>query len=117
MSGGRFRRAGDLARVLALMLAAASLAVLPGALLLSWPVGAHGWYPWDCCSDFDCREIGADAVSVTPLGWRVPSGEVIGWGDPRLRTTPADHDGVHWCTQGGREDGRTICLFLPPQGS
>lgn len=117
MSGRGVRFCRRLARVLGLWLAAAALAVLPGAVLLARHAGAHDWYPWACCSDFDCREIPDDAVSVTAQGWRVPSGEVIGWGDPRLRVTPAEREGVHWCTEGGRGDGRTLCLFLPPQGS
>jgi hypothetical protein len=93
------------------------LAALVGLALAVGPAFAHDWYPLACCSDQDCREIPREAVTVTADGWRVPSGEVIGWGDDRLRRTPPEREGVHWCTVGGRPDGRTLCLFVEPQGS
>lgn len=89
------------------------------AALLAASVGgaqAHDWYPYECCSDQDCRELPAGWPKATATGWQVPSGDVIPWNDTRLRKTPPDQDGAHWCTERGAEDGRTLCLFVPPMG-
>ena len=41
------------------------------------------------------------------------TGEVVGYADKRIRNSP---DGeYHWCSVAGRDDGRTICLFVPPR--
>lgn len=94
------------------------------AAILSLPAGAlptlahdakSGWsYPTSCCSDYDCREVSASLISERSDGYRVEAtGETMSFSDPRVRTSP---DGVfHWCSVGGRDDGRTICLFVPPQ--
>lgn len=73
-----------------------------------------GWtYPIDCCSDYDCREVSADLISERPGGYLIElNGEKITYSDSRIRHSP---DGVyHWCSQNGRDDTRTICLFVPP---
>ena len=81
------------------------------------PAGAHdapkGWsYPFACCSGFDCREVSAKLVSERPDGYQVPSGEVVAYSDRRLKDSP---DGeYHWCSVQGKDDGKTICLFVPP---
>lgn len=94
-----------------LVLLAASAAPAPGL--------AHqaktGWaYPFACCSNKDCREISADLVSERPQGYVLePTGEVVGYSDDRVKISP---DGVyHWCSVAGRDDSRTICLFVPPR--
>ena len=81
--------------------------------------GAHeapsGWvYPWDCCSDRDCKMIDAVNVSERPQGYLLHlSGETLDYTDPRVRNSP---DGAyHWCAHPGTP--RTICLFVPPPGS
>ncbi|PSM18526.1 hypothetical protein [Nitratireductor sp. StC3] len=72
---------------------------------------AHDWYPFACCSNFDCRAVGA--VKERPEGYVVPSGEVVPMTDKRVRHSP---DGLfHWCTVAGKDDGKTICLFVPPR--
>lgn len=73
-----------------------------------------GWsYPMSCCSGYDCRQVKAK-VKETPQGYIVPSGEVIAMTDPRIKDSP---DGeFHWCSQGGTDDGKTICLFVPSRG-
>ena len=99
------------------------------ALALSFctPADAHdapsGWsYPFSCCSCVDCREVdGPDAVRMSHkvqigrTGDRYvisTTGEAIAETDARVKDSP---DGAwHWCSQGGRDDGRTICLFRPP---
>lgn len=84
------------------------------------PVGAHdaptGWkYPLSCCSGFDCREVPASAVEEGPSGYVInTTGEIIPMSDRKVRMSP---DGVfHWCSVAGKNDGKTICLFVPPRG-
>jgi hypothetical protein len=93
---------------------AATLAVLIGA-----PANAHdapkGWsYPYSCCSGYDCREVNAKSISERPEGYVIAgTGEVVGYRDKRLRDSP---DGeYHWCSVAGKNDSRTICLFVPPR--
>ncbi|WP_244468046.1 hypothetical protein [Nitratireductor soli] len=74
-----------------------------------------GWrYPYACCSDNDCREVKDAAISEIPEGYLVKvTGEVVGYGDKRVKDSP---DGVfHWCSIAGKNDSRTICLFVPPR--
>lgn len=110
--------------VFALPVAAAALkiALLAGAATLSTSgtSEAHqaptGWaYPKECCSNMDCREVSAEAISERPGGYVIEAtGEQVGYSDPRIRQSP---DGVyHWCSVAGGDDSRTICLFVPPQG-
>lgn len=74
----------------------------------------QGWsYPLSCCSSIDCRAVGDDKITEGPTGYTVPSGEVIAMTDSRIKESP---DGVfHWCSVAGKDDGRTICLFVPPR--
>jgi hypothetical protein len=83
------------------------------------PASAHeaisGWaYPLECCSNRDCKEVSAKNITQRPDGYVIAeTGERLGYADPRLRHSP---DGVyHWCSAAGAKDGRTICLFVPPQ--
>lgn len=90
-------------------------------LLALWaaPAAAHqaptGWsYPLNCCANNDCREVAATAVAERPDGYHVPSGEVVGYRDARVKESP---DGaLHWCTVAGTDAGKTLCLFVPPRG-
>ncbi|WP_421925026.1 hypothetical protein [Neoaquamicrobium sediminum] len=84
------------------------------------PVAAHdaesGWtYPLSCCSDYDCREVADAAVLERPEGYVIKvTGEVIPMTSRKVKPSP---DGVfHWCWVAGRDDGATICLFVPPRG-
>lgn len=82
----------------------------------------NGWaYPVACCSGYDCRAVG-DSRSGAPIrvyetaeGYRISTtGEVIPMLDRKVRPSP---DGeFHWCSVGGKADGKTICLFAPPRG-
>lgn len=90
-------------------------------VLLSAPGGAlaheakSGWsYPYACCSNQDCREVPASAVSERPEGYVInPTGEVVAYSDRRVKISP---DGVyHWCSIAGEDNSRTICLFVPPR--
>lgn len=106
---------------------AALLAALSTSLVSALPARAHdaaptaaqplGWkYPWSCCSNLDCRMLGAKAVSERPQGYVINStGETIAYADKRVKDSP---DGeYHWCAhQAGVDAGHTICLFVPPKG-
>jgi hypothetical protein len=88
-------------------------------LMATLPAGAHdapkGWtYPFACCSGYDCREIASKAISERPEGYVIQgTGEVVTYNDKRIRLSP---DGeFHWCSVAGANDGRTICLFVPPR--
>ncbi len=75
-----------------------------------------GWsYPFACCSGYDCREVSNKAISERPEGYVINgTGEVVGYADARIKQSP---DGeFHWCSVAGSNDGRTICLFVPPRG-
>lgn len=83
-----------------------------------------GWsYPFSCCSGYDCREVGdgenprdGRPIKVFPQsgGYRIGStGEIIASSDTRIKDSP---DGeYHWCSVAGKDDGKTICLFVPPK--
>ena len=93
------------------------LIVLP---IVSTVVLAHdaptGWaYPAGCCSGVDCREVADNKIGETSNGYIIkPTGERLSYNDKRLRDSP---DGkFHWCSYAGSDDGRTICLFVPPRG-
>jgi hypothetical protein len=76
-----------------------------------------GWtYPWACCHDMDCREVKATSIREGPKGYVIRStGEVIPMTDSRIKNSP---DGeYHWCSVAGRDNTRTICLFVPPRDS
>jgi len=75
-----------------------------------------GWtYDATCCSSTDCREISSANLTEGPDGYLIDiSNETVPYGDKRLKDSPDGH--VHWCTVGGRNDGRTICLYIPPRG-
>lgn len=85
------------------------------------PAAAHdaptGWsYPASCCSNLDCRMVRSADVKETTAGYwltRSSNGEIVPYGDTRIKDSP---DGeYHWCTSGGTDDGRTLCLFVPPR--
>lgn len=76
---------------------------------------ASGWaYPLSCCSGYDCREVSDAAVLEGPKGYVIKvTGEVIPMTSRKVRPSP---DGeFHWCSVAGRDDGATICLFVPPR--
>lgn len=96
------------------------------ATFLIFPAAAHdaiptavkpqGWsYPLACCSGYDCRKVSQSEIRERPEGYVIAStGEVIPMTDGKVKMSP---DGeFHWCSRGGRDDGDTICLFVPPRG-
>ena len=111
MTASAFRMTGLLAPV------SVALAVL---FLPSGGARAHdapsGWmYPQLCCSGYDCRAVSDRAISERPEGYVIKgTGEVVGYMDARVKNSP---DGeFHWCSVAGSNEGRTICLFVPPRG-
>ena len=69
---------------------AVTLAFLATSPLTVSPAGAHqaptGWtYPWACCSNLDCQEVDAKAISEKPQGYVIQStGEAFAYGDTLL---------------------------------
>lgn len=121
-------------RVLAYIIvrgAVLAVGIAAGMLLSSIPVRAHeapsGWtYPIQCCSNADCREVDGPQASERKSSVQVrydeerneyvisTTGERIGQlgVDARVKMSP---DGAfHWCSQKGKDDTPTICLFVPP---
>lgn len=96
---------------------AASLIASLAVALSSAGVKAHqaptGWaYPFSCCGNQDCREVPGSTVKALPGGYRAPSGEFLASNDRRLKPSP---DGLyHWCSVQGLNDGKTLCLYVPP---
>ena len=89
------------------------------AHIFTGPAAAHdaptGWtYPLACCSGFDCREVADADVLERPEGYVIrATSEVIPMSSHKIRDSP---DGrFHWCSVAGRDDGATICLFVPPR--
>ncbi|RWO94780.1 MAG: hypothetical protein EOQ98_29350 [Mesorhizobium sp.] len=74
----------------------------------------QGWsYPFSCCSGYDCREVSQTSISERPEGYVIKgTGEIVAYSDTRIKNSP---DGeYHWCSVAGANDGKTICLFVPP---
>lgn len=108
-------------------------ALLFGAAVLlmptpAWPHKAmptaaqpEGWnYSIACCSGTDCRAVNSPrsgsrvTIAETPQGYRISTtGETIAYNDRRIKESP---DGeFHWCSVGGSDDSRTLCLYAPPR--
>jgi hypothetical protein len=76
-----------------------------------------GWsYPTNCCSGIDCREVPDHDIIEGARGYEIrKTHELINMSDPKVKQSP---DGrFHWCSVGGLDDGRTICLFVPGRGT
>lgn len=80
---------------------------------------AHSWYATTCCSDKDCDPLGPGQIKVVKAGYIVPSGELLSWGDDRIK--PSEDAGYHWCRRPWQPtmiDKRhangiqTICLYV-----
>lgn len=75
-----------------------------------------GWsYPFACCAGNDCRPVPGSAILETDKGYVIArTGEPLAYNDTRIKDSP---DGeIHWCSVAGKDDSRTICLFMPPKG-
>lgn len=79
------------------------------------PAQPNGWmYPQLCCSGYDCRPVPAEDVVEGPQGYVIrPTGELVPMSSTKVKDSP---DGeFHWCSVAGADDGKTICLFVPPR--
>jgi hypothetical protein len=96
-------------------LAAASAGMAGAHEALPTAAQPQGWsYPFSCCSGYDCRAVSASVVGERPYGYVIAgTGEVLPYSDTRIKHSP---DGeYHWCSVAGKNDGKTICLFVPPK--
>lgn len=101
------------------MVTSARSALLVFTLAYAVPCMAHdapaGWqYDLQCCQNRDCRPISSSWVKEGPDGYVITiDNETVPYRDARIKNSP---DGMyHWCTVDGRDDGRTICLYVPPR--
>jgi hypothetical protein len=104
----RERRHQPLARI------AMSIRWLLPALLMVTPAKAHDWYPWDCCSGYDCAPV--DYAEL------LPNADLLVTSRHGTTVVPASFpkrdsqdNRMHVCMRSG--DGgsmRPICVFLPP---
>jgi hypothetical protein len=76
-----------------------------------------GWsYPANCCSGVDCREVPDADIIEGARGYEIrKTHELIPMTDPKVKMSPDSR--FHWCSVGGLDDSRTICLFVPGRGS
>lgn len=54
---------------------------------------AHSWYPSNCCSGDDCRELASERVRVTPGGYLIDNRETVPF--DKARMSPDEH--YHGC--------------------
>jgi hypothetical protein len=79
---------------------------------------AHGWYPYECCSDRDCYAVPKERVRIVPGGWII-DGFAVSHGEAR----PSPDGLFHICrTQDGKGDlirpyQKPACAWAPVQGS
>jgi hypothetical protein len=92
-----------------------SLGIAAAVAVATKHARAHEWYPPQCCSGNDCRPIRQDDVELRPDGFFVKeSGELIPYGDVRIRKTPPEGGAsFHRCSVGGKAEGATLCLYIP----
>jgi len=96
-----------------LILAGAPMAVMP--LVTVAHDAPTGWrYDLSCCSGIDCRQIASDDLKEQPDVYFITIGHAtVPYNDTRIKNSPDGN--VHWCTVNGRDDGKTICLYIPPK--
>ena len=73
----------------------------------------EGWkYPYECCSGYDCRRVPNGWIEETNGGYRIrTTGEVIPYNSSKIKASKDAE--FHWCSKGGSDTGKTICLFVP----
>lgn len=78
------------------------------------PASAHDWYPWECCSGYDCAPV--EKVDAQDLNMIVRSKHGSVTVPASFPRRESKDNKMHVCMR--REDGRMklICIFLPPPG-
>ena len=93
-----------------LCLAAFTLCIM--TLTLAAHEAPLGWaYDYECCSGVDCRQA---KVREVIDGYIVPSGDLIPYGDKRVRLSKDEF--FHWRTVRGEDGTPTLCLYVPNRG-
>lgn len=76
----------------------------------------HSWYPWECCSETDCKPLDQTQIKFSDEGWLLPNGQFIAKGKERQSKDCS----FHWCRY--NEDPKTKviqpqdkppCFFVP----
>lgn len=112
--GRRFGAADCSGGCVVVLLALVGLAFLcPSANAHSAP---SGWsYDIECCSGLDCYQAPAADVRETKEGYLLSTGELIPYGDRRIR--PSRDEFFHECKPGGMTTSRhSLCLYVPDRG-
>ena len=78
--------------------------------LIVTPALSHSWYPSECCSERDCRELQPAEYRETPAGYVLWDGRVIPYGSTR----PSPDGKPHLCER--LIDKRVLCFFAPQGG-
>lgn len=71
---------------------------------------AHSWYPIECCSEQDCRELDetkGETVTETVSGWQLWDGRTV----IRQRARPSPDKKFHLCETRSKN---ILCFFAPP---
>lgn len=90
-------------------------AILLAACLSASPAAAHDWYPWECCSGYDCGPI---ALDQTPKeeggGFTLADGRHVDYKDIK----PSPDGQFHLCEQKFEPEpkNRKILCFYAPIG-
>jgi hypothetical protein len=79
-------------------------------LLLVRPASAHSWYPGECCSDKDCRELQDWEVTEQNGGFSVASdkGSAL-FHTPYAKVRPSQDKKFHKC----EGTSSLLCFFAP----
>lgn len=99
------------------VVAAIGLMVVVWAMFAGGKAAAHSWYPPYCCSGRDCGPVSDDVVEEQPdgSGYLIkPTGEVIPYGDTRIKGYSPDSDTHRCAVEGPASNSRTLCLY--PRG-
>lgn len=83
----------------------------------SHPATAHSWYPWECCSDYDCAPIPlAETPTERDGGFALQDGRHVVYREIK----PSPDGRWHLCEQKHQpltKDRKILCLWAPVGGS
>lgn len=90
-----------------------SFALVLCALIISVPAAAHDWYPWECCSGFDCAPV-ERAELLPDAGMLVTTKHGTTVIPASLPRRESQDNRMHACMRKGSNGMAPICIFLPP---